>query len=375
MIRPRIANSQLRALRRHPVAAAILRSWRRLTTSGPRAGPGSSTLIACSGGADSSALAIALAAGAAPGISLAVAHIVHDLRPQEQALADRDAAMGLAARLGVQFVESRVSVSSERKIWRSGRHISSKGNPEAIARRLRYTELARLASDLGLAFVATGHQADDQVETVIMGLLRGAGPAGMAGVADARSIGDGAFETAVIRPMLGVSHAHAITLCRDAGVSWAEDETNADTSRLRAGVRHTVSPALYALRPTAALRMARTARLMRDIDGLISDLASSLIDVATVQPPDGPPEELTWPRDSLRPVRPVVLTSLFHRAARLIRDDIGRDRLNGRLIDPVVLAIKSECTDSKAYLWPGVNIQVTAHRVSMRRRDRSMNND
>src|SRR4051794_36385139 len=98
--------------RRDPVIAAIVRAWRRQTTPHRerRAGAGQPTLIACSGGADSCALVLALATATD---RLIVAHVVHDLRPAAEALRDRDVAKHLAEHLGLEFVQAHVRVRAE----------------------------------------------------------------------------------------------------------------------------------------------------------------------------------------------------------------------------------------------------------------------
>jgi tRNA(Ile)-lysidine synthase len=170
-----------RVSRRDRTVRTVSRAWRELT-GGLTRGRDSQrrTLIACSGGADSSGLAIALASAVSkPRMQFVVAHVVHDMRAEDEALADRDATKGLAARLGLEFVESRVRL----------RGLS--GNAEAVARRLRYAALKQLAEDHGCGFIATAHQADDQLETMLMKLIRGAGPRGLAGVAPSRDACEG----------------------------------------------------------------------------------------------------------------------------------------------------------------------------------------
>ncbi len=309
---------------------------------------------------------MALAAGAGRRVPLTMAHVVHDLRPIEQALADRDAAWKLAQRLGVQFVETRVSIVQARTTHHPD-GASHSGNPESIARRLRYAELARLAHELGYGFVATAHHADDQVESVVMGLLRGAGPAGLAGVAAARPIGVGGTGIVLIRPMLGVTHEHAVGLCREFGWTWAEDATNADTARLRAGVRHLVSPQMRLLRPSSPARISRTAALMRDVQGLIDDRVDELLSEATGDQSGSVPSSLSWNRGHLRAERAVVLAGLFQRTSRLLRGGKGADRVTGRLLDPVVRLVRSGGTDPKVYAWPSIEVVVTAHHVRIHR--------
>lgn len=293
-------------LARHGVAARVVRAWRELTgcTGRGRAGPAYATLIGCSGGADSSALVLALAR-LGPDVAV-VGHIVHDLRPREEALADRDAAAALAARCGLRFVEAAVRVR--------GRG----GNAEATARRLRYAALARLAKREGCPFIATAHHADDQLETVLMRLLRGAGPSGLAGVAARRKLTAG---VEVIRPMLGVLREEAESLCRASGWTWREDATNADESRVRARLRRRVLPELRGIRRDAAVRAARSVELVRAAAELVEARAARL-----VQGAEANAGRVSWPRGAMGGEPVVVIGAALRSAVRRVAGGRGMDR-------------------------------------------------
>ncbi|MBL8745089.1 MAG: tRNA lysidine(34) synthetase TilS, partial [Phycisphaerae bacterium] len=193
-------------------ARRVALQWRRLIGSG-----GSRTLIACSGGADSTALLLALALASR---ELVVGHVLHDLRARADAEADRDFVRVLADRLGLPFVEAEVRVAA------------CPGNAESNARRERYRSLARLASAHNCLFVATAHHADDQFETMLMALTRGCGPGGLRGIAPSRVLPESETDRVVtlIRPMLHVTRAEARAACASAGIAWREDRTNTDTS-------------------------------------------------------------------------------------------------------------------------------------------------
>ncbi len=260
----------------------IIAAWRRLT-SPPRArrrGPGEPVLVACSGGADSSALVLALASAGARGV---VAHIVHDLRHRRAAVADRDSARRLAERVGWPFVAASVKVKA------------LKGSAEANARHARYHALARLAARRGLRFIATAHQADDQIETVLMRLLRGAAPTALAGIRERRSLSD----SVLIRPMLGISRAQARAICKSAGWTWREDATNADRTRLRARLRAEVVPRLRRIRPDLGDRVGTLAAQSAQLDRLLASRARRVLALATRAPLSGTSGTTTWPRARL----------------------------------------------------------------------------
>lgn len=204
------------------------------------------TLLAVSGGADSSALALALAGK--PGVA-AIGHVVHDMRPAERAQADRLAVERLGQVVGLPVVVEEVHIG--------------RGNAEAGARRARYAALARLAQGAGCRYVAAAHQAEDVLETMLANLVRGAGPRGLRGPAPRRKLEGG---VTLVRPMLRVTRAQAEAICRAARWRWAHDDTNDDPggadAPLRAALRARVLPVLEELRPGAAERSARAAEAM-----------------------------------------------------------------------------------------------------------------
>ncbi|MBX3403497.1 MAG: tRNA lysidine(34) synthetase TilS [Phycisphaeraceae bacterium] len=346
-------------MKNDPAVRAVIAAWRRLTTEAARrrAGPGAPLVIACSGGADSSALAIALSAavaGSREAPRVVLGHVVHDLRPRREALADRDATRDLAARLGLEFREAAVRV-------RTGK--SARLNAEGAARIARYRAMARMARDLGIAFVATAHHADDQLETVLMALLRGAGPRGLSGVAEVRRH-EG---VSIIRPLLAarIGRADAERICREFGWTWREDSTNTDESRLRAAVRRRVTPVLKAIRPRAADLACATASLMADLAGLVRSRAARLLALRVQDPASGAPR---WERSRLRRVRPVVLGEMLRLAASEHGEGRGADRVGQRSLGPVVRAIRDDCTDPRRFMAGGIEVDVTARTVTIRKR-------
>lgn len=316
----------------------MILAWRKLTSApvGRSAGPGAPTLLACSGGADSTALALCLATA---GARITIAHVLHDLRAREEAEADRAFTRTLAAHLGAPFLSAEVRVGP--------------GNREGGARALRYRALAELARGAGMRHVATAHHADDQFESVVMALLRGAGPDGMRGAGAKRAIGGGMV---VVRPMLeAATRADCVRLCELAGVAWSEDATNADRSRLRTALRHGALRDFDTLRPGAARRAATSARLMRDAAGLIADRAAEVFGDAQ-----------RWERERLRGERAVVVGHGLRRAMRRLSGGGGLDRLPSRRVDEVVRAVRDRCTDPRVFRWPtGVVVRVDARAVSM----------
>jgi len=322
------------ALKALPAVREIALRWRRLTEGG------GATLVACSGGADSGALALALWSVGAP---ITLGHVVHDLRPEAEAMSDRDVVRALAERLGVGFVESRVAVAGA-------------GNNEGDARRERYAALAGLARAGGLGFVASAHQADDQLESMLMAIARGAGLDGLAGVAPSRSIGEG---VTLIRPMLGSTRGDAERICSIGGYDWTLDTTNNDLARFRNAVRAGPARALKVLRPEAPSGAVRAGELLRDAADMIRERAGELFG-----------DSFEWDRAALRSAPGVVLGAGLRSAALRLTGGAGADQLSRRVIAPVVRAIRDDSTEPRRFDWPlGLRVALTAHHVRMTTRE------
>lgn len=214
--------------------------------------PAAPWLVACSGGADSLALAFAAAHVAARrGTACRAVVVDHGLQEGSDAVAA--AVVARVGALGVPATSVRVAVTD------------AGAGPEASAREARYAALAA-AAEPGEA-VLLGHTLDDQAETVLLGLARGSGTRSLAGMPAAR----GAF----VRPLLGLRRATIAACCAEAGLTPWTDPHNADPRFARVRVRERVLPVLEReLGPGVAEALARTAGLARaDADAL--DAAAS----------------------------------------------------------------------------------------------------
>jgi len=232
---------------RHPLAREVEAGLDRA-----RVERGARVLVAVSGGADSTAL-LALAAGLASRgrIEVAAGHVDHALRAESGL--DRDAAQASAARLGVGVAVRTLALAR------------GSGLP-ARAREARYLALAEMARDAGCGTVLAAHHADDQAETMLLALARGAGLAGLGGMPSRRTLEDGVV---LVRPCLRIARAALRAACVDLGLAWREDPGNARDDSPRGRVRHVVLPALEAVSPGVAERAARTAELLRVGDALL----------------------------------------------------------------------------------------------------------
>ncbi|MGO8875602.1 MAG: tRNA lysidine(34) synthetase TilS [Acidimicrobiales bacterium] len=202
--------------------------------------PGSEAPLAVSGGADSLAM---LALAVASGCRAVAYHVDHGLRPGSES--EADVVAEAAARFGAGFVSLQVSVPPG-------------GNLEARARVARFGVLP--------AGVATGHTADDQAETVLLNLLRGAGPDGLAGMRPGHS-----------HPILALRRSETRSLCATLALCPVEDPSNSETGYLRNHVRHDVLPALCALAKRDLVPiLTRQAQHFADESDLLDELAAAL---------------------------------------------------------------------------------------------------
>lgn len=244
----------------HPAVAATRLAVRRDLAHLP---PGAVVVVACSGGADSLALAAATVFEARePAWHVIGATIDHGL--QEDSAARADTVVRQLAALGVaETMTARVQVEARGQ------------GPEAAAREARYAVLEEIAARTGAAAVLLGHTRDDQAETVLLGLTRGSGGRSLAGMRRSFDV----FR----RPLLDLSRVQTETACREQGLEWWSDPHNTDPRFTRSRVRQTVLPMLEAeLGPGVAETLARTADQLRaDMEHLDAETERTLAALAT----------------------------------------------------------------------------------------------
>ena len=208
---------------------------------------GGRVLCAVSGGADSMCLLHLLGELAKPGgFTIAAAHFHHHLRGAES---DRDAAFvaqWCAAR-DILFVMGEGDVNAQAQ---------SRGlGVEETARQLRYDFLRQSAEALDCTRIATAHNADDNLETLLLHLVRGAGLHGLSGIPPRR---DG-----IVRPLLACSRAEVLSYLAEHGIPHVEDSSNSDEAYARNRLRHQVVPVLRDLNPRLSEGVAATMALLR----------------------------------------------------------------------------------------------------------------
>ena len=218
-------------------------------------------LVALSGGPDSLALAAATAFEAPrAGLRAGAVIVDHTLQEDSGVIAENAAAQARALGLDPVII--------------SAVEVMAGSGPEADARTARYDALARARSQTGAAAVLLGHTLDDQAETVLLGLTRGAGPTSIGGMSPISSF--------YLRPLLGIRRSTTVSACVDQGLEPWNDPHNLDAKYTRVRIRHTVMPVLEnELGPGIAEALARTAEHLREdaatLDSLANDMVQGLI--------------------------------------------------------------------------------------------------
>lgn len=301
---------------------------------------GGRVLCAVSGGLDSMCLLHYLHTwGRRHGFSVGAAHFNHRLRPA----ADRDE----------DFVRD----------WCAGRSIpfyAGSGQVRGLAenlglsleeagRKLRYDFLRKTAEREGFSAVLTAHHAGDNAETMLLNLIRGTGLKGLCGIPPERDI--------ILRPFLGLNREELAAYAAAHGIPHVEDETNADPdAAARNLLRLKVMPLLRQLNPRAEAHMARTAALLRETDGGLTDLTERYLCAASVQP-----GRVTVPLGKLAEVpdflRPKVLLGLFDLLGAG-RKDIGTVHL-----EALQALWNSHGNDARISLPHGVTARLAASRL------------
>ena len=222
---------------------------------------GTPVAVALSGGADSVALLHMLCATTSP---VHAVHVHHGIRGEE---ADRDAAFceALCEGLRVPFTLIRLDVPTLAKEWGEG--------IETAARRARYEAFDAFLREQSISLLATAHHADDQLETMLQHLLRGAGLRGLCGIPACRTLGN----AKVVRPLLHVCKEEILAYCERASLSFVTDSTNEEPCCPRNRLRLEVMPVLRELWPKGADAAARCATSLAEDEALLSQMATDFV--------------------------------------------------------------------------------------------------
>jgi len=234
--------------------------------------PGPEMVVGLSGGVDSVVLLHSLTQLRLESVfssSLRALHVNHGLHPQADSW--QQFCMNLCKDLKVPFTAERVAVTAT-------------GSVESMAREARYRVFAASLEN-GAALMLAQH-LDDQLETLFLRLMRGAGPRGLAGMPHCRPLGAGIL----YRPFLDFTRAELVAQARAAALEWIEDPSNADTGPDRNYLRHRVLPLVEARWPDYRIRCSRSSDLLREADTLLDEMARD--DLESIGSHDGAGLEL-----------------------------------------------------------------------------------
>lgn len=206
--------------------------------------PGSRVLLAVSGGGDSMAMLHVMASlSNRLGLELQAHGVDHGLRSEAQA--ELDGARRLAQTLGIPFSSSKIVVLPG-------------GNLQARARNQRFAALRQVAQTLSMSFIATAHHADDRAETVLIRLLRGSGPAGLAVLAPRAQD--------LLRPLIRARRDDIHLHLRRHRIQFAEDPSNQDSRYLRSRIRDDILPIISRESPGIVRHLNALADRMLELD-------------------------------------------------------------------------------------------------------------
>jgi tRNA(Ile)-lysidine synthase len=252
---------------------SLLREWKKLDLPTVN----STVVVAVSGGADSVAMLLALdelVSSSKLPLKLMVAHLNHRLRGK---VSDADArwVASLVKQLGYEVTVGRVDVKK--------RSAKTADNLEQAARLARYEFLERKARTAKAKVVLTAHTMDDQVETVLLNLLRGSGAHGLAGVDPVRPIRRDS-DVLLARPLLSwARRRNTEDLCRLRSVEFRSDEMNQDLRFARVRVRRQLLPLMETFNPKLVEGLARTAELLREDSIALDRGAATLLELSIEQ--------------------------------------------------------------------------------------------
>ena len=265
--------------------------------------PGDRVLVALSGGPDSTALLhVLIELRDELECELCVAHLNHTLRGRDSDADERWCAK-LAEGLSLPLRSGRIDVAAETERRR--------GNLEEVARDCRYRFLEEAAGELGADRIAVAHTRDDQVETVLLRLLRGAAAGGLRGMRYARG--------RVVRPLLDAERGEVLAYLRRRGLPCRTDASNADERFARVFLRRRVMPLLLELNPSLVRTAAANAALLGDEDDLLWELAEEISRGIVAPDPAGRGEGLELDAAAFASLHPALQRRVLRRAAMRVR--------------------------------------------------------
>ncbi len=243
----------------------LLAEWRKLKLPFS----GETIVVAVSGGADSTALLLALdelKSHNKLALDICVAHLDHRLR--KSSARDAKWVADLATRLGYRSVVGRSKVAEDAE--------AASDNLEQAARKARYAFLERTAKKVSAGYVLTAHTMDDQAETVLLRLMRGSAGAGLGGMEAVRPLAKNS-SIKLVRPLLWARRADTEAYCRLRKTEFLFDEMNDDDSFARVKVRKHLLPLMESFNNKIVEALSRTAAQLREDGAVLFDDSGALL--------------------------------------------------------------------------------------------------
>ncbi len=336
-------------LHQHPFVKAVAAALRQRCGVCAKPNQTARVLVAVSGGPDSVAILRVLAALAQRRrwpLQLAVAHVQHHLRND----AETDAAFVAKLAQQLKLPHFRADLNLKKQ----------PGNLEANARRARYQALASLAQAFNAHYVATGHHSDDQLETLLMRLLRGASVRGLSGMAwKRRLLPHTPYK--LIRPLLAVDRNAVLQFLTNLDQPWRQDHTNTDPSRLRAALRRDVLPRLRNAHPHASQKAVTLADHLRHTHLAIERQTDQAQTHVTHK---GPTASLS--RNAARHLPAAVLQALLRRL--IINAGANHDRLGAKTLQAIARAATDQKGNQRSFnLTNNAQLEITRNHVRITR--------
>ncbi len=284
--------------------------------------PGEQVVVGVSGGPDSVALLhLLMRLAHPPGVEVHVAHLHHGIRGTE-ADADAEFVAALAQTWELPYTIQHTDLPTLAK--------QRKLTLEEAARRYRYAFLSEVAREVGATKVAVGHNANDQAETVLMHLLRGAGPSGLRGMLPIRRLRDYRLlpghsrppdSLQLVRPLLSTSRQTIENYVQEHRLETRFDHSNLDTTYFRNQLRHEVLPYLEEINPQISERLQNLAEVVRADYSLIQEFVSVAWDTLLVEShADALVFDLWLWREQYLAVRRALVRGAVYRLRRTLRD-------------------------------------------------------
>ena len=282
--------------------------------------PSDSIALAFSGGSDSLALLLALHWYCEAG-SLSVFYVNHHLRSPQVLAKEIELNRKNCAALGLDLIvldlgeHAVIDCSKERR----------RGIEES-ARFLRYEALSKACKSYACSFLATAHNADDQLETLLMRLFQSSSIDALSCISQYQQCSDG---PALIRPLLGLRHTQLRDSVVEQGFDWAHDASNEEDVYLRNRVRHTIKPALLQVFPQAYQATMVMSRRFGALGSMLQDLVDKALDQVIITP-SSISFKLAW----FKTLEPVVQEALLYRLYGFLFPDDG-ERIRGSMIEQI----------------------------------------